>query len=253
MPMSDIDISFLFPYNGPLMGNSESKKFVISVGGSLIIPNGGIDTDFLFKLNTFIRDFLSKNKDAQLYLVAGGGQTAKHYIDAGQEIVHHKLSADDLDWLGIHASRMNAHLIRTIFRDLAHPKVIKHYEIILKVTESIAVAAGWKPGWSTDYCSVLLCQDYGVSTVINLSNIDSVYDRDPKKFADAKPIDRISWQDFRKIVGSKWTPRMNAPFDPIASRLAQELKVKVVILNGHNFDNIRKYFAGETFVGTVIE
>lgn len=235
------------------MGSNHAKKLVISVGGSLVIPNGGIDTNFLSKFNTFIRDFLSKNKDAQLFLVAGGGQTAKHYIDAGQEVVHTKLSPDDLDWLGIHASRMNAHLIRTIFRDLAHPKVIKHYEIILKVTEPIAVAAGWKPGWSTDYCSVLLCQDYGVSKVINLSNIDHAYNKDPKEHKDATPIDKISWKDFRRIVGNKWTPRMNAPFDPIASKLAEELNVKVVILNGRNFDNIRKYFNGEEFVGTVIE
>ena len=234
------------------MGNNHQQKLVISVGGSLIIPNGGIDTDFLTKFNTFIREQLAKT-NGQFFLVAGGGQTAKHYIDAGQAVVGHSLSADDLDWLGVHASRMNAHLIRTIFRDIAHPKVIKHYEIILKVTEPVAVGAGWKPGWSTDYCSVLMCQDYNVSTVVNLSNIDQAYDKDPKKFSDAKPIDKISWVDFRKIVGDTWTPRMNTPFDPIASKLAAELGIKVVILNGRNFENLENYFAGKEFVGTTIE
>lgn len=234
------------------MGNNQKDKIVISVGGSLIIPNGGIDIRFLREFNTFIREQLSA-KGGQFFLVAGGGRTAKHYIDAGQEVVGHSLSPDDLDWLGIHASRMNAHLIRTIFRDIAHPNVIKHYEIILKVTQPIAVAAGWKPGWSTDYCAVLLCQDYDVSTVINLSNIDQVYDKDPNKFPDAKSIDKISWPDFRKLVGEEWIPRMNAPFDPIASKLAQELGVKVVILNGKNFANMQNYFAGKDFVGTTIE
>lgn len=235
------------------MGNNDREKLVISVGGSLIVPNGGIDTDFLTKFNQFIRKQLDKNKNKQFFLVAGGGKTAQRYIDAGQEVVHDKLTPDDLDWLGVHASRMNAHLIRTIFRDLAHPKVLKHYEIILKVTEPMAVGAGWKPGWSTDYCAVMLCADYDVKEVLNLSNIDQVFDRDPNKFPDAKPIDRISWKDFRKIVGDKWTPRMNTPFDPIASKLAQELGVKVTIVNGHNFENLEKYFKGEKFVGTVIE
>lgn len=235
------------------MGNNDRQKLVISVGGSLIVPNGGINTNFLTKFNQFIREQLSRQPAGQFFLVSGGGQTAKHYIDAGQQVVHRKLTADDLDWLGIHASRMNAHLIRTIFRDIAHPKVIKHYEIILKVTEPIAVAAGWKPGWSTDYCAVMLCQDYQISTVVNLSNIDQAYDKDPKKFPDAKPIEKISWTDFRKIVGNTWVPRMNAPFDPIASKLAQELGVKVVILNGRNFENLQNYFEGKKFVGTVIE
>lgn len=235
------------------MGNNNyKKKLVISVGGSLIIPNGGINIDFLTKFNTFIRAQLSGSA-RQFFLVVGGGQTARHYIDAGQEVVGHGLIPDDLDWLGIHASRMNAHLIRTIFRDIAHPKVIKHYEIILKVTEPIAVAAGWKPGWSTDYCAVMLCQDYGVVEVLNLSNIDQAYDKDPKKFPAARPIDRITWRDFRNIVGDTWTPRMNRPFDPIASKLAEELGIKVTIVNGHNFENLEKYFKGEEFVGTVIQ
>lgn len=236
------------------MGNSNDKKrLVISVGGSLIVPNGGIDTKFLQRFNDFIREQLSRQPAGQFFLVAGGGRTAKHYIEAGQEVVGHKLTPDDLDWLGVHASRMNAHLVRTIFRDLAHPFVIKHYDIIRKVTEPIGVAAGWKPGWSTDYCAVLLCQDYGASEIINLSNIDKVYDKDPNKFTDAKPIDRISWGGFRKIVGDTWIPRMNAPFDPIASKLASELGIKVIILNGHNFENLRNYFEGKPFVGTVIE
>jgi hypothetical protein len=68
--------------------------------------------------------------------------------------------------------------------------------------------------------------------MINLSNIDKVYTKDPKKFEDAMPIDNISWSDFRKIVGDKWDPGMNAPFDPIAAQKAEELGIKVAILNG---------------------
>ena len=225
----------------------------MSIGGSLIFPNGGIDTKFLKELNAFIRKQLAKNKNRQFFLVVGGGTIARHYRDAGREVIGHELTRDDLDWLGIHATKLNAHLIRTIFRDIAHPYIIKHYEIIRKAHESVVVAAGWKPGWSTDYDAVLLCEDYNVKEIVNLSNISQVFDKDPKKYKDAKPIDKISWNNFRKLVGDEWIPGMNAPFDPVAAQKAQEEGVKVAVLSGHDFKNLEKYFKGEKFLGTVIE
>lgn len=246
--------------------NNKKERTVISVGGSLIVPNGGIDVSFLTKFNKFIREQLDQDSDRpasaasdaasagkQFFLVVGGGATARHYRDAGRDVVGHEFTAEDLDFLGIHATRLNAHLLRSILRDIAHPYIIKHYEIIRKVSEPVVVAAGWKPGWSTDYDAVLLCEDYNVKTIINLSNIDQAYDKDPKKFSDAKPIERITWEDFRKIVGDTWNPGMNAPFDPVAAKKAQELGVTVVILNGNNFENLEKYFRKEQFVGTIIE
>lgn len=234
------------------MGSSYTDKVVISLGGSLIVPSSGIDTKFLSDLNDFVREELAANVARQFFLVAGGGQTARHYIEAGQEVIGHKLTRDDLDWLGIHASRLNAHLVRTIFRDIAHPFIIKHYEIIRKVPEPVVVAAAWKPGWSTDYDSVLLCEDYGMNVVVNLSNVDQVFDKDPKKFDGAKPLDKISWSEFRQLVGDEWSPGMNAPFDPIASKKAEEIGIKVVVMNGKNFDNLDKFLKGEEFVGTTI-
>lgn len=229
------------------------EKIVISLGGSLVVPNGGIDISFLKKFNDFIRKKLIEHSGRQFFIIVGGGSTARHYRDAGREVLEHELTTDDLDWLGIHATRMNAHLIRTIFRDIAHPYILKHYEIIRKVEESVIVGSGWKPGWSTDFCSTMVCEDYDVNKIINLSNIEKVYDKDPKKFDGAYAIDRISWADFRKIVGDEWIPGMNVPFDPVASKKAEELGLQVVFLKGDNFENLEKYFAGSEFVGTVIE
>jgi len=230
-----------------------SSKIVMSIGGSLIVPGEGIDTQFLNNLNDFVRSELAKNKNRQFFLVAGGGHIARRYRDAGEEVLKHRLTIEDLDWLGIHATRLNAQLLRTIFRDIAHPHLIKHYEIIRKVEEPVVVAAGWKPGWSTDFDAVLLCEDYGMREVINLSNIEKVYDKDPNKHANAKAIDKISWKGFRKLVGDKWAPGMHAPFDPVAAQKAESLGVKVTVLSGHDFGNLKNYFNGKKFVGTVIE
>lgn len=236
-----------------MTNNSGRRRIIISLSGSLIVPNGGIATDYLSKLNKFVRKQLTDDPKRQFFLVIGGGSTARHYIDAGREVLKHELSAEDLDWLGIHATRMNAHLVRTIFRDIAHPTIINDYDIIRKAKESVVVAAGWKPGWSTDYCSVLLCDDYGERTVLNLSNIKQLYDKDPNEFVNVKAIARISWKDYRKLVCEEWTPGMHSPFDPIAAKRAEDLGIKVVIMNGGDFENMEKYFRGEEFVGTVIE
>jgi uridylate kinase, putative len=232
------------------MDNTE--KVVISVGGSLIVPEDGIDSQFLQQLNYFIREQLARNKNRQFFLIAGGGRTTRHYQTAARNVLRHQITDDDLDWIGIHATRLNGHLLRTIFRDIAHPVIIDDYSVIRKLVEPVIVGAGWKPGWSTDYDAVLICKDYGVKTIVNLSNINKVYDKDPKIFKEAKPIDRISWDDFRKIVGNKWVPGMNIPFDPIAALKAQGLGLKVVLI-GRDFENIRKYFDGEEFIGTIIQ
>ena len=230
-----------------------TEKIVMSIGGSLIVPNGGIDIKFLKELNRFVRKELAENKNRQFFLIIGGGKIARTYRDAGRDVIGHELNRDDLDWLGIHATKLNAHLVRTVFRDLAHPYIVKHYEIIRKASEPIVVAAGWKPGWSTDYDAVLLCEDYHVREMVNLSNIAQVYDKDPKKYKDAKPIKKISWKNFRKLVGDEWIPGMNAPFDPVAAQKAEEEGIKVAVLSGHDFKNLDNYIKGKKFVGTIIE
>lgn len=229
-----------------------TEKIVLSLGGSLVVPQEGIDTSFLKKFNTFIRDQVKDNPTTQFFVVVGGGATARKYIEAGQEVVGHELTRDDLDWLGIHTTRLNAQLLRTIFQDIAHPYILKHYEIIRKVEEAVVIGSGWKPGWSTDYCAAVVCEDYGVKQLINLSNIAKVYDKDPKNNPDAKPIDQISWEDFRKIVGDEWIPGMNAPFDPVAARKAQELGLKVVVAKGDDLENLHNYLTDKQFEGTVI-
>ena len=68
----------------------------------------------------------------------------------------------------------------------------------------------------------------------------------------AKKIEKITWKDFRKIVGNKWDPGMNAPFDPIASKLAEEEKMEVAIMNGKDVQNLKNYLNGKKFKGTSI-
>lgn len=228
----------------------QKEACVISVGGSLIVPNSGIDYRYLKSFRSLIMNQVAQRR--RFFLVAGGGLTAREYIQAAGKVV--RVSDDDRDWLGIHSTRLNAHLLRTIFRGVAHPEIIKNPTIKMDIKKDrIVVAGGWKPGWSSDYVAVMIAKEYGIKTVINLSNIDYAYDKDPNVFSDAKKIENISWQEFRKIVGDRWIPGMSAPFDPIASRLAQGIRLKVIIANGKKLANLRDCLEKRKFKGTIIE
>ncbi|GAC1412313.1 MAG: UMP kinase [Candidatus Doudnabacteria bacterium] len=224
------------------------NTFILSLGGSLIVPNS-IDSDFLKKFKAFLEAEVKKGN--RFILVAGGGSTARIYRDAGIAVVK-KMPIDDLDWLGIHSTRLNAHLIRTIFRNLAYAKIITHPHVKDRTDKPIIIGAGYRPGCSSDYDAVLLAKTYGAQTVINLSNIDYVYDKDPKK-QGAKKIERINWKDFRKIVGDKWDPGLHTPFDPIASKFAQKNHIEVLVLNGRDLNNLKDAIHGKKFNGTIIK
>lgn len=226
------------------------KMIVISLGGSLIVP-GEIDWKFLKQFKKIIETEIDKG--CRFIIVTGGGKTCRNYQNAAKKITN--LTSDDLDWIGIHSSRLNAHLIRTIFRNNAHPIINKNpydLESFLKTKEAILVAAGYRPGNSTDYISILLAKHFEIKKVVNLSNIDYVCDKDPRKFKDAKKIKEISWGEFQKIVGDKWDPGLNAPFDPVASKIAAKEDIEVAILNGKKLSNFKKYLDGEKFAGTTI-
>ncbi|MFA6522578.1 MAG: UMP kinase [Patescibacteria group bacterium] len=233
----------------PVIELDAKDPIILSVGGSLIVPNGGPDARFLKKLHHLITLLLKKNR--RFILVAGGGKTARHYIDAAKKISG--IDAEDLDWLGIHATRLNAHLLRTVFRGAAHPVVVKNpTQVPDSWKEPILVAAGWKPGWSTDYVATRLAETVGAKTIINLSNIEYVYSADPRLDKNAEPLKELSWSAYRNMVGDIWDPGLSAPFDPVASKFCDEHKMHVAILHGKKMRNLRRALTGKSFTGTLI-
>lgn len=226
---------------------SDSQPIIISVGGSLVVP-GQIDTDFLVSFKEAIIQEINKGK--RFVIICGGGATARSYQDGARRVSN--LSRDDLDWLGIHSTRLNAHLLRTIFKEVAHPKIITDPNEPIDFTESILVAAGFRPGCSTDYIAAVLAQKMSIKKLVNLTNVDAVFDKDPRKFDDASPIDKITWSEFRKIIPTVWDPGLHCPFDPEAARLADESRMKVAIVNGNKFDEILAFIDDKPFMGTLI-
>ena len=228
--------------------HNTQKTVVISVGGSLVVPDS-IDVGFLKALKELLLRHIENGY--RFAIIVGGGRTSRAYQDAARDIT--PLSSEDIDWLGIHATRLNAHLLRSVFVEEAEPIIVKDPTAPVLFEKPILIAAGWKPGWSTDYDAVLLSKNIGARSVVNLTNVDYVYDKDPREHTNAEPIKEISWNEFRKLLPEKWDPGLHAPFDPVAAREAEKLGLTVIILNGQNLAELDNCIQDEDFAGTIIK
>ncbi|MDR2185554.1 MAG: UMP kinase [Treponema sp.] len=223
---------------------------VISLGGSIIAP-GGVDEGFLKDFTALIRNLLAEDEKRRFIFVTGGGGPARAWQQAYRTISGGG-EDEQADWIGIMATRLNAQLIKAVMSEWCTQDVVIDPSQVEPFVGRVLVAAGWKPGFSSDYDAVLLAERFQADQVINLSNIERVYTGDPRKNPDAKPIEHITWKDFRVLVGEEWTPGKNVPFDPVASRHAAKLGLKVICAAGRNLENLAKLLRGEPFLGTTI-
>ncbi|MBI2452799.1 MAG: UMP kinase [Parcubacteria group bacterium] len=231
----------------------KSPYIVIHLGGSAVVPHlsdeGGINTAFLRDFLVFIRRQLRKGK--RFIIVIGGGKVCRVYQRSARKV--EKISNWDLDWIGIHAARLNSHLLRTIFVKEAYSVIIDHdpleeeVEMMKHSDRNLFIASAWRPGWSTDYVAVR-----GAGNVIIAKDTPFVYDVDPRKNKAAKALKKISWKAYKKIIPSAWTPGLSTPVDPVAARLAEKIKVTAKVLKAANLKSFKAAVDGKPFEGTVI-
>ena len=227
--------------------------FVVSLGGSIVAPPEGPDVAFLIRFVSLAARWLDESADRRLILVVGGGGPARAYQNACRQIrAADAPSHDELDWIGIAATRLNAQLVKTVFGDRCADPVVTDPSADFTFAGSVLVAAGWKPGFSTDFDAVWLAERFGAPLVVNLSNIAKVFTADPRTDATATPIDAITWNDFRRMVGDTWSPGANLPFDPIASGRAQQANISVICAAGKDLANLDDILRGRAYVGTLI-
>jgi len=217
------------------------------------VPDG-IDVSFLKKFRKLLLGELKKGR--KFILVAGGGKTARMYQQTASQIV--RLTGDDLDWIGIHSIKLNAHLLRIIFQKKAYPTVIDEEPSLSELRKMqrprnrLLIASGWKPGWSTDYVTVKLAQRFAAKEVIIAGNTPFVYEKDPKRFRNAKALKELTWSEYQELIPKKWSPGLSTPVDPVAAKLARKIGLTAKIIQGTNLSNFKKAIEGKSFRGTLI-
>jgi len=224
---------------------SKKEAIIISLGGSLVAP-GEIDINFLKEFKQSLKKYLNSK---QIFILVGGGKIARNYQKA---LLEFGAKPSNRDWIGIDVTKLNAEVVKTLFNRCAYPKTITDPNKKIKTTKTVVVGAGWKPGWSTDYDAVLIAKNNNIKTIINLTNVDYVYDKNPNEFPDAKPLKEVDWKSFERIVGDKWMPGLSMPFDPRASKMAGRLGLRVIMINGKNLERLEDFLSGKPFIGTII-
>jgi uridylate kinase len=231
-------------------GVQMNEVTVLSLGGSIIVPDE-VDTEFLTQFYKAVDAYLSADGSRKIIMVTGGGAPARRYQQAYRSISE---KPDELlqDWIGIAATHLNGTLMKAVFSKWCTTELVTDPTVPIEFDSQVLIAAGWKPGFSTDNDAVLLAERFHADRVVNLSNIAKVYTDDPKKNPDAEPIDHIGWNDFRAMVGDTWVPGKNVPFDPIAAKKASELGIQVISAAGRDIENTMNILEHGEFEGTTI-
>lgn len=226
------------------------NQYVIDLGGSIAFTEKG---PVLSLLKKFVSEILLQVKKGRKFvIVAGGGFTARSYQQAARKIG--KPSNDSLDWVGIRATQLNAELLRSMFDGVVLPEVIRErFQVKDLGNYSLAVAGGFLPGASTDFVACQLAVDFGIKKVIALSKPKYVYTANPEKSKKAKPIKKMTWNDYFKLMPKKWSPGIKIPIDQKAAYLAKEKSLVFIVSCGRKIANFRKILENLPFQGTTIE
>lgn len=190
-------------------------------------------------------------KGNKFVIIVGGGGLCREYQKAA--LLAGNASSEDRDFLGIAVTRLNAQLVKTCLGRVAYPEILTQPSKVKELGKyPVIVGGGWKPGSSTDFMAVQAAVNFKSNKVINLGKPAYVYTANPDKDKTAKPIKKLTWAEYNKIIPSRWTPGLNAPFDPVAARLAQKRNITVIVADGKNLRNFQNILAGKKFKGTII-
>jgi len=227
------------------------KTIVISIGGSIIVPDK-VDYDFLKQLKTALEKLCRRYK---IVICTGGGAIARDYI---RVLAREGLNEYTQDLVGIAVTRLNAKLVasfmqypkRRINCNTEIPTTLEEIAELLRV-HNLVVCGGLAPGRTSDGTTASIAEYLNADTMINVTNVKGLYDKDPRTHKDAKFIPRISHKDFAKMMSAvKEMPGQHFVLDSVAAEITRKAGIKVIILKGVN--NLERYLLGKRFVGTVV-
>lgn len=234
----------------PIIKKGVNMKIVFDIGGSVLCPEGDPNLSYIKKLKKFIIDL--KRKKHKIIIVTGGGKVAKSYIAAARMF---KADEDTLDFIGILGTRMNAMILISALGKYAYNRLVKNKERLEDAIKSgkVVVMGGTVLRQTTDAVSVAAAEFFNADLIIVGTNVKGMYDKDPFKHKNAKLLKSITPKQLHRMVKVK--KHIAGPLtimDPVAARILEHIKIKTVVLDGKNLDNMKKVIDGKKFTGTVI-
>ena len=228
---------------------------VISLGGSMLFRQGTtkVDEEYAGKFASLVQGFASKGK--KLIVIIGGGMRAKKAAGKARSLTRSEFFADRE---AIKATRKNAKVLQKLLGEQAFKKLIKSPDDAALALESgkIGVGGGFLEGLTTDACSVLCAERVGASTVFNVSNVQGVYDSDPKTNPAAKKFSEMTHSQLVELAAVSDSRAAKGGgafvFDLIACKLSARSNITVHFVNGKDLQQVERALSGQSHQGTVV-
>jgi len=233
------------------MSNTDfnKKRVVIKLSGSNFNVTGA---DIKDSLMSYARMLIDVSDKYQPIVVTGGGITARQYIKIARG-----LGADEarLDNIGIEASRLNARLLVVALGNQAFPRVPRNLEEVAIANSSgkIVISGGLHPGQSTNATSALIAETVKAKKFINATDVDGIYDSDPKMNKNAKLFKKVTINECVKILGSENSMAGTYELlDLVALKVIERSGISTIVIRS-DIKNIKKAIHSDKYhIGTEI-
>ncbi len=219
------------------------KRIVVSLGGSTLFKNFKFDHKFARSVLEIVQKYADRGA-----IITGGGDICRIYSKAIQEI---KGSEYDADELCIKITKNNARLVSLLTDNYRYVDTPQEMD----KKDRFYITGGFFPGYTTDACSVLVAEKIKADLLINISNIDGIYNKDPKKHKDAKKIKKMSLSEFRELAqkSDKRKAGTHFIFDVMAVGLLNRTRLKEIHFVDKNLENIKSSIMGKKHNGSIIQ
>ena len=147
---------------------------------------------------------------------------------------------DALERAGVPTRVMTAIDMNEVAEPFILRRAIRHLE---KGRVVIFVAGTGNPYFSTDTTAALRASEMKADIIMKATKVDGVYDKDPKKHADAVRYDHLTFIEALK-------QRLNV-MDSTAFSLCMDNNVPILVFDLHDEHAIRKAISGEK-IGTLV-
>jgi uridylate kinase len=223
-------------------------KVIVRVGGSVV--GSPLNASMINRYVTLLKDL--RNQGHEVAAVVGGGSLAREFIKVAAYL---GLEEEQRDWAAIHVSRLFAQLFVLGLGDAGCgtvPVSLDEAEACLKKGK-VVVLGGLRPGMTTDTVAALIGERVKADLLVKGSNVDGIYTKDPRKYSDAKKVDKLRFEELAHLFDEKQHKAgINQIIDPEAVRILSKIKLRTIVVDGYDTANL--VFAVEgRHVGTVIE
>ncbi len=222
---------------------------VLSVGGSVLFT--GTDDARYFGA---LADTLKRvGERVPLVVTTGGGRTAREYIRLGRDL---GLTEVELDEVGIDVTRLHARLLAA---RIGPPCPSRPPETVAEAARELrqaspVVLGGTEPGHTTDAVAALIAVRVRASRLVNATDVDGVYEADPRSNPKARRLDAMSWDGFRALVEATAPTGagQNFLFDRVGAAVLARAKLPLYIVHGRDLSNLEAALDGRPFRGSRI-